>query len=144
MQQQQNSLPFCGLTLKMYSTGKKSPKFEYQASSTKAKFQCSLTKKLYGLTQVLLWYKTPEVQKYVLAGYNLKWGLKLKEGQPTQFGDGKESEVTIYMVKPFNQQGRVQTPQPDIMDDKLPDAEVDWAKESPTDFNPDMYEQELG
>ena len=32
-------------------------------------------------------------------------------------------------------------------DDKLPVSpkeEIDWAKESPTDFNPDMYERELG
>jgi len=31
-----------------------------------------------------------------------------------------------------------------LADDKLPQSEVDWAKELPTDFNPDMYEQELG
>ena len=34
-----------------------------------------------------------------------------------------------------------------LTDDKLPEApkeEIDWVKENPTDFNPDMYEQELG
>jgi len=41
--------------------------------------------------------------------------------------------------KPKTQYGQ-QNP----MDDQLPDNEVNWSKESPTDFNPDQYEQELG
>ena len=34
-----------------------------------------------------------------------------------------------------------------LTDDKLPESpreEIDWAKENATDFNPEMYEQELG
>ena len=46
-------MPFCGLSLKLYETGKKAPSYEYTASSSKAKFMCSLTKKLYGLSQVM-------------------------------------------------------------------------------------------
>ena len=37
----------------MLLEGKKAPSFEYQASSSKAKFMCSLTKKLYGLNFIL-------------------------------------------------------------------------------------------
>ena len=96
------SMPFCGLTLKLYETQKKAPSYEYSASSTKAKFMCSLTKKLYGISQVMEWYNTPEVQVYVKAGYNLKWGSKIQQAKETKYGADTEQVVTLYMVKPFN------------------------------------------
>jgi len=96
------SMPFCGLTLKMYETGKQAPSYQYSASSTKAKFMCSLTKKLYGISQVMEWYNTPEVQAYVKAGYNLKWGSKVQQAKETKYGADTEQVVTLYMVKPFN------------------------------------------
>ena len=102
---QQQSLPFCGLNLKMYSTGKQSPSFEYQASSTKAKFQCSITKKLYDLTEVPQWINSPEVQRYVQAGYVLKWGSKIQQGKASQYSNGMELAITCYMIKPFNKSG---------------------------------------
>ena len=164
-QTQQGQLPFCGLTLKMYSTGKKAPQMEYTASSNKAKFKCTLTKNMYDLKDIGIWLSTPQVQEYVQSGHLLKWGSKLQQGEATQFGNGLELEVTYFMVKPFNKAGY--NPQPNMQqpvmqqpqqsyqqakqgvqltDDKLPVSpreEVDWSKESPTDFNPDMYEQEL-
>lgn len=157
-QMQTQRLPFCGLSLKLYSTGNKAPKMEYQASSTKAQFQCSITKKLYGINEISNWLNSPEVQEYVRSGHVLKWGSKTQQNEPTKYGDGMEQTVTCYMVKPFNKAGY--TPQPQqqqnyqqakqgiqLTDDKLPSSpndEIDWAKENATDFNPEMYEQELG
>jgi hypothetical protein len=154
---QQQSLPFCGLNLKMYSTGKQSPSFEYQASSTKAKFQCSITKKLYDLTEVPQWINSPEVQRYVQAGYVLKWGSKIQQGKASQYSNGMELAITCYMIKPFNksgygnnqpkQQGYKQSDyNHQLSDDKLPESprqEIEWATENATDFNPNLYEQEL-
>jgi len=94
-------MPFCGLKLKLYETGKKSPSFEYQAPSTKAKFMCSLTSKLYGLSEVMNWYKTPEVQAYVRAGYVLKWGSKIQEAKETKYGQDTEQVFNLYMVRPY-------------------------------------------
>jgi len=155
---QQGKLPFCGLTLKMYSTGNKAPKMQYTASSNKAKFKCTLTKNMYDLKDIGIWLSTPQVQEYVQSGHLLKWGSKIVQGEQNQFGDGLELEITYFMVKPFNKQGY--TPQPQqqqnyqqakqgiqLTDDKLPESpreEIDWAKENATDFNPEMYEQELG
>ena len=42
--QQQQKTPFCALTMKMYATGKKSPKFEFKAGADSL-FPCSLKKK---------------------------------------------------------------------------------------------------
>lgn len=154
MKTQRQGLPFAGLTLKMYSTGKQSPKMEYQASSNKAQFQCSLTKTLYKLDQIHQWLQSPQIQKYIQAGYVGKWGGKINHGEATQWSDGKELSIVYYMVKPFNKDGYNQ-PKPmaqqnqgyQLTDDKLPESpreEIDWSSESPTDFNPDQYEQELG
>jgi len=154
MQTQKQNLPFAGLTLKMYSTGKQSPKFEFQASSTKSQFQCSLTKKLYRLDQIHKWLSSPQLAKYIQSGYVGKWGSKINHGEATQWSDGKELSIVFYMVKPFNKSGYTQS-QPtgqqnqgyELTDDKLPESprqEIDWAKENATDFNPDLYEQELG
>jgi hypothetical protein len=157
-QMQTQRLPFCGLSLKLYSTGNKAPKMEYQASSNKAQFQCSITKKLYGINEISNWLNTQEVQEYVRSGHVLKWGSKTQQNEPTKYGDGMEQVVTCYMVKPFNKAGYNPQPQPQqnyqqakqgiqLTDDKLPESpreEIDWAKENATDFNPEMYEQELG
>ena len=59
---QQTQLPFCGLTLKMYSTGNKAPKMQYTASSNKAKFKCTLTKNMFDLNNIQCWLNTPQVQ----------------------------------------------------------------------------------
>ena len=99
--QNKYSMPFCGLQLKLYETGKTAPSFEYQAPSTKAKFQCSLTKKLYGLSEVMNWYQTPEVQAYARAGYMLKWGSRIQDAKETKYGADTEQVICIYMVKPY-------------------------------------------
>jgi len=103
MQNNKYQMPFCGLTLKLYETGKKAPSMEYSASSTKAKFLCSLTKKLYGLEQVIDWCNTPQVQAYFKAGYSLKWGSKIQQAKETKYGADTEQVVTCYMVKPPQQ-----------------------------------------
>jgi len=94
-------MPFCGLSLKLYQTGKKAPSMEYSASSTKAKFMCSLTQKLYGISKVMEWYNTPQVQAYAKVGYNLKWGSKIQQAKETKYGADTEQVVTLYMVKPY-------------------------------------------
>ena len=94
-------MPFCGLQLKLYETGKTAPSFEYQAPSTKAKFQCSLTKKLYGLREVMNWYKTPEVQAYAQQGYMLKWGSRIQDAKEKKYGQRTEQVICLYMIKPY-------------------------------------------
>jgi hypothetical protein len=103
MQNNKYQMPFCGLSLKLYETGKKAPSMEYSASSTKAKFLCSLTKQLYGLEQVMDWVNTPQVQAYFKAGYSLKWGSKIQQAKETKYGADTEQVVTCYMVKPPQQ-----------------------------------------
>ena len=107
METNKYGMPFCGLSLKLYETGKKAPSYEYSASSTKSKFMCSLTKKLYGLSQVMDWYNTPEVQAYAKAGYSLKWGSKVQQAKETKYGADTEQVVTMFMVKPFNPSANV-------------------------------------
>ena len=158
MNTQTQNLPFAGLTIRLNSTGKQAPKMEYQASSNKSQFQCSLTKRLYKLDQINEWLSSPELQKYHQSGYVGKWGAKIQNGEPNQWNDGKQLSIVFYMVKPFNKGGYNQskpmmqsTSQSQqgyqLQDDPLPESpreEIDWAKESSTDFNPEQYEQELG
>jgi len=94
-------MPFCGLTLKLYETGKKSPSYEYSASATKAKFMCSLTKELFSLSEFMNWYNKPQVQAYAKAGYSLKWGSKVQQAKETKYGADSEQVVTCFMVKPY-------------------------------------------
>jgi hypothetical protein len=131
---------------------------EYQASSNKAKFKCSLTKNLYALEDINKWLSTPEVQNYIRSGHTFKWGSKTKEGQPTQYSNGMQLEVTYYAVKPYNQgysKPTMQQPNPfqnpqayqtNDMDDQLPtspSSENEWLKNDNTEFNPEQYEKEL-
>jgi len=155
-QLQQGKLPFCGLTLVMYSTGNKAPKMEFQASSNKAKFKCTLTKNLYELKDFDKWLATREVQEYVRSGHVLKWGSKIVQGEQTKYSDGLQLEITYYMVKPFTRQGyakpTMQQPQAyrqpqqsvQLTDDELPHSEKEWSQGDATEFNPEQYEQELG
>jgi len=92
-QAQAQRLPFAGLSLKLYSTGKKAPSMEYQASSNKAQFQCSLTKKLYGVFEISNWLNSPELQEYVRSGHVLKWGSKTQQNEPNKYSDGMEQII---------------------------------------------------
>jgi len=94
-------MPFCGLTLKLYETGKKSPSYEYSASAAKGKFMCSLTKELFSLSQFMDWFNKPQVQAYSKAGYSLKWGSKVQQAKETKYGADTEQVVTCFMVKPY-------------------------------------------
>jgi len=94
-------MPFCGLSLKLYETGKKAPSYEYSASATKAKFMCSLTKELFSLSNFMDWYNKPQVQVYVKAGYSLKWASKVQQAKETKYGADTEQVVTCFMVKPY-------------------------------------------
>jgi len=101
METNKYDMPFCGLTLKLYETGKKAPSYEYSASATKAKFMCSLTKELFSLSEFMNWYNKPQVQAYAKAGYSLKWGSKVQQAKETKYGADTEQVVTMFMVKPY-------------------------------------------
>lgn len=101
-------MPFCGLSLKLYPTGKKSPSYEFSALASKAKFTCSLTKRKYSLSQVNDWFLTPEVQKYHNAGYVLKYMTKTQEPQnPNKYENQLEEIFCLVMIKPRPQQPNV-------------------------------------
>lgn len=97
-------LPFCGLSMKLYSTGKKTPSYEYSGEASKVKFMCSLTKRKYSLSQVTEWFQTPEVQKYVQAGYVLKYMTKIQEtNNPSPYAKSNLEQVfCLVMVKKQN------------------------------------------
>jgi len=102
---QKNSydLPFCGLSMRLYPTGKQSPKYEYSGEASKVKFTCSLTKKKYGLSQISEWVRTPEVAKYTKAGYVLKYMTKTQENNnPSQYAKSNLEQIfCLVMVKPY-------------------------------------------
>ena len=123
-------MPFCGLSMKLYPTGKQSPSYEYSGEASKVKFTCSLTKKKYSLSQISEWFMTPEVQKYHKAGYVAKYMTKTQEtNNPKPYQKTNLEEVfCIVMVKK-------QAPRPNLdgmkpisqampqvdFDDKLPE-----------------------
>ena len=98
-------LPFCGLSMRLFPTGKQSPKYEYSGEASKVKFTCSLTKKKYSLSQVNDWFMTPEVQKYTKAGYVLKYMTKTQENSnPSQYAKSNLEQIfCLVMVKPYQQ-----------------------------------------
>ena len=106
--QQQQKTPFCALTMKMYATGKTSPKFKYKASADSV-FTCSLTKKKYKLSQVNEWYLSPEVQKFHNEGYRAKWYGKTEHNEnPNKYSQGDTNFVISFiMVKPYKPQANV-------------------------------------
>ena len=93
--------PFCGLSVRLYETGKKAPSYEYSASASKSKLMCSLTKKLYSISQILDWYKTPEVQAYANEGYELKCASKIQQAKESKYGADTEQSICFYMAKPY-------------------------------------------
>ena len=89
--------PFCGLTLTLYPTGKKSPSFEMGAKAN-SEFKCSLTKKFFKLSEVSNWFNLPEVRAYRDAGYSPKWGSRIVETD-MKYGNSTKEELCFYMVK---------------------------------------------
>ena len=106
--QQQQKTPFCALSMKMYATGKKAPKFEFKASADSL-FTCSLTKKKYKLSQVNEWYLSPEVQKFHNEGYRAKWYGKTEHNEnPNKYSQGDTNFVISFiMVKPYKPQANI-------------------------------------
>jgi len=93
--------PFCGLSVRLYETKKKAPSFEYQASASKSKLMCSLTKKLYSISQIVDWYNTPQVQAYKNEGYELKVASKIQQAKESKYGADTEQTICYYMAKPY-------------------------------------------
>jgi len=94
-------MPFCGLSLRLYPTGKKSPSYEYSAVASKQKFICSLTKRKYSLSQVTEWFNTPQVQEYANEGYELKTASKIQQAKESKYGADTEQTICYYMAKPY-------------------------------------------
>ena len=95
--QNNNDLPFCALTVKLYSTGKKAPKYEYSASATKSVFTCSLTKRKYQLSKFNDWFNSQEVQKYHMAGYVPKYMSRIVPAN--QNSEDLVEQFSIVMIK---------------------------------------------
>ena len=108
-QQNKFDLPFCGLSMRLFPTGNQSPKYEYSGEASKVKFTCSLTKRKYSLSQINDWFHTPEVQKYVQAGYVLKYMTKVQENtNPPKYAKSNLEQIfCLVMVKPRPQQPHV-------------------------------------
>ena len=95
--QKNNDLPFCALTVKLYGTGKKAPKYEYSASATKSMFTCSLSKQKYSISQYNDWLNTPAVQQYVMAGYVPKFMTRIVPAN--QNTEDLVEQFSIVMIK---------------------------------------------
>ena len=87
-------LPFVALSYKLFSTGRKSPQFEFSVRATNVKLECSITKKKYRFSEVLKWWQTPEIQKYANDGWELYIETKQQEPfrQP-KYGENLEEIV---------------------------------------------------
>ena len=96
--QKNNDLPFCALTVKLYNTGKKAPKYEYSASATEVYeplVRC-LNRK-YSISQYNEWYKYPAVQQYVIAGYVPKFMSRIVPAN--QNTEDLVEQFSIVMIK---------------------------------------------
>ena len=95
--------------MRLFPTGNQSPKYEYSGEASKVKFTCSITKRKYSLSQINDWFNTPEVQKYVQAGYVLKYMTKVQEmSNPPKYAKSNLEQIfCLVMVKPRPQQPNV-------------------------------------
>ena len=102
--------PFVGLSDKLYSTGNKSPMYEFERKANSFKFMCSITKKKYRFSEYLKWWQSPEIQNYVRQGYELWIQTKTQEPyQPPQFGENIEQVLTFRMKAPYKPRNKTGT-----------------------------------
>lgn len=103
-------LPFVALSGKLYSTGRKSPAFEFSVRATNFKLECSITKRKYRFSEVLKWWQSPEIQKYVKEGWELYIESKTQEPfkQP-KYGENLEQIICFRMKKPYQKRGNLGT-----------------------------------
>ena len=101
-------LPFVALSDKLYSTGRKSPAFEFERRASTMKFICSITKKKYRFSEYLKWWQSPEVQIYAKQGYELWIQTKTQEPfQQPKYGENLEQILCFRMKKPFDRRPSV-------------------------------------
>ena len=103
-------LPFVALSGKLYSTGRKSPAFEFSIRATNFKLECSITKRKYRFSEVLKWWQSTEIQKYVKEGWELYIESKTQEPfkQP-KYGENLEQIICFRMKKPYQKRGNLGT-----------------------------------
>ena len=103
-------LPFVALSGKLFSTGRKSPAFEFSIRATNFKLECSITKRKYRFSEVLKWWQSPEIQKYVKEGWELYIESKTQEPfkQP-KYGENLEQIICFRMKKPYQKRGNLGT-----------------------------------
>ena len=94
--------PFVAISGKLYSTGRKSPAMEFSIQVNKFQWYCSVTKRKYRFSEYLTWYKSPEIQKYVKAGWVAYVEAKTQEPyQQPKYGDNIEMVFFFRLKKPF-------------------------------------------
>lgn len=94
--------PFVAISGKLYSTGRKSPAYEFSIQVGKFQWYCSVTKRKYRFSEYLSWYKSPEIQKYVAAGWVAYVEAKTQEPyQQPKYGDNIEMVFSFRLKKPF-------------------------------------------
>lgn len=95
--------PFVALSGKLYSTGRKSPAYEFSIRAVQFKFECSITKKKYSFSEYLKWWQSPEIQKYVHEGWEAYLEAKTQEPfkQP-KYGDNVELVFSFRLKKRYN------------------------------------------
>ena len=103
-------LPFVALSGKLFSTGRKSPAFEFSIRATNFKLECSITKRKYRFSEVLKWWQSTEIQKYVKEGWELYIESKTQEPfkQP-KYGENLEQIICFRMKKPYQKRGNLGT-----------------------------------
>ena len=93
---------FVGLSDNLYSTGNKSPMYEFEKKASSFKFKCSITGRKYKFSEYLKWWQSSEIQAYVKQGYELWIQTKTQEPyKPPHFGDNIEQILTFRMKAPY-------------------------------------------
>lgn len=92
--------PFIGLEVYLNETGKKPPKFEYQASS-KTAYRDTFTKKKYFISQFGNWLNEKHVQEKFNQGCELKLGsVDVESDEMPKYGNAtKQRKFIYYFVK---------------------------------------------
>ena len=133
----QKRTPFIGLEIYLKGTGKRSPKYEFQASG-KTMFKDTFTKKKYSAYQFGAWLNEPHVIAKVKAGCELRLGSVDLESDIVDkytnsniqrkfvwfFIDPRPATQNVDGMKPIGQtipqQPQYQAVVQDEMDDNLP------------------------
>ena len=96
--------PFVALQGTLYSTGRKSPQFEFKKKMSSLTLKCTLTNRKYKFSEYIKWWQSDAIQQYQKMGWELTFETKTQEPykQP-QYGDNIEQIVAFIMRQPYQQ-----------------------------------------